>query len=179
MAYFYSGRLFLCTKTKVIKREHDKKREVIIRALDLWDARADIKDVIIVKKPTNKFLNKGYNYAEEILTGVRIPIMSRWKYDYNRAIVDGNIAVPYCAALDFGADQGLITSIPAYSEVNKSEEMYEYIELHTDSNGSVESYKTQLLSLIEDSKKNFKELTIINEDTPESIYKDFQRNRRR
>ncbi|MBR5662423.1 MAG: hypothetical protein IKX00_02085 [Bacilli bacterium] len=140
---------------------------------------------IICKKTIPIVKKNKVNYATEILTGVRIPIIGMCGYILNGPVF-GKVKTPYYAETTLGNSirvKNWLFYIPngICSFVN-TDMLNEYIEKHIDEDGTFNSYKKELEELIQNSIEEFKNIKTteyVIEESVSDIYKQIKRTRRR
>lgn len=136
----------------------------------------------------SKYISRfGYNYATEILTGIKIPILGYGEWD-----MVGRIKKPFAGAVsvDIPYFCGYRIDNPPFSRISsfyyaKAEMMKEYINDHKDKDGSYTTFTKELQKKIADSYKNFAEVKVpepekpvqVKIETPQDVYDRFVRTR--
>lgn len=140
---------------------------------------------IICKKTIPIVKKNRVNYAREILTGIKVPIIGECGYILNGPVF-GKVNKPYYVETTLGTLEDLkicLLSIPnGICSLLTPDKLNEYIAEHMDEDGTFNTYKKQLEEIIENSIQQFENIKIteynINEDI-NSIYKEIKRARRR
>lgn len=140
---------------------------------------------IICKKTIPIVKNNHVNYAREILTGIKVPIIGKCGYILNGPVF-GKVNKPYYAKTTLGTLEDLkfcSLSIPnAIFSLLTPDKLNEYISEHMDEDGTFNTFKIQLEEIIANSIQQFENIKIteydINEDI-NSIYKEIKRARRK
>lgn len=134
---------------------------------------------IICEKNNNLILCNTNNYATEILTGIKIPIIGIGKvlgWQEER----GKLSTPYYGRVRFYLKKYIH---PTYIIENISaKDLREYVLEHTDQDGTYNTYKRQLEELIANSIKSYEEIPIseyVKEETLSDVYNDIKRTRSR
>ena len=185
---FYWSYFYTCRDPQFIKLPPNvKPREKIIYSTDVHTCnRTDT--FLILTMDSKRISRYGYNYATEILTGIKIPILGYTGYH-----VVGLIKEPFCvrAFIDCSRydlnrnGKGLFPPIIPYS-YTEAEWMKQYINDHIDPDGSFTTFTKQLQEMIEESRKRFREVNvpepekpvIVKKETPQDVYADFVKTRR-
>lgn len=144
---------------------------------------------LIVTMDSKHISRFGYNYATEILTGIKIPILGYGEWD-----MVGRIKEPFAGAVSvdipyfcgYRIDNLPFPRISSYHYA-KAEWMKEYINDHIDPDGSFTTFTKQLQEMIEESRKRFREVkvpepekpVIVKKETPQDVYADFVRTRKK
>jgi len=134
------------------------------------------KTIPVVKK-------NGYNYATEILTGVKIPLIGE-----NACILNcheyGKVNKPYYAKTELGLIENLrffLFYMPdAISPSVTKNMLYNYMAKHTDEDGTFNTYKKQLEELIQNSIREFENIKIteyVIDENMNDIYGQIKRTR--
>jgi len=148
----------------------------------------DRSDTFLIVTMDSKHISRfGYNYATEILTGIKIPILGYGEWD-----MVGRIKEPFAGAVcvdrtyfcGYRIDNPPFPRISSYHYA-KAEWMKEYINNHIDKDGSYTTFAKELQKKIAESYKNFAEVKVpepkkpvqVNIETPQDVYDRFVRTR--
>ena len=176
--------LYVCDNSTAVFNDKMKEQEKFKEAVNNSECNGyHGKMKIICVKNIPVVVANQVNYATEILTGVKIPIIGRGVYVNHGGVNIGKIIKPYYARARLGYIFSAHHVLPYPYGIDSTvttEMLNKYIEKHIGEDGTFDSYKEELEKLMEDSIKEYEKIQIteyIMEESVNDIYKQLKRTR--
>lgn len=174
MKNLYDCRLMFCENPDIKIDSRLNKTKRYIKAVPSYSSNA--LNIICIRN-TPYIIPFAYNYATEVLTGVKIPLIGE-----NNGSMIGRLDKPYYAEIGCCYLYCFQPFRTSRLEISSSNNFRKYIDEHIDEDGTFSTFKKQLEEIITTSIETYNQIEIVKHTRPETamdVYRESIRTRSR